>query len=156
MILINAFVSNLNYCNYLLYCIFKCVLEKLQKFRNFSSRVVIVAGKYKHITHLKRLHQLPIKFRVHYKVSIMAFKCLNGLASDYLCYLDCYRPSRCLRSRDKLMFSVPKIRNSMGERSYNYCGPFVWNKLPIKIVKHSSLNKFSKLLNTSYFNLAFN
>ena len=123
MILINAFVSNLNYCNYLLYGISKCVLDKLQKIQNFSVWVVIVAGKHEHITHLKRLHWLPVKFRVNYKVSIMVFKCLN--ASDYLCDLECYRPSQCLRSEHKLMFSVPKISNRMGEHSYNYCGSFV-------------------------------
>ena len=85
-ILINAFViSNLDYCNSLLYGIFNCVLDKLQKIINFAARVVTGAEKYEHIIlHLKRLHWSPVKFRIHYKVSIMVFKGLNDLVPDYL------------------------------------------------------------------------
>ena len=87
----------------------------------------------------------------------MVFKCFGGFTPDYLCDLiELYRLSRCLKSKDKLMLIVPKIRNRMGERAFNYCGPVVWNKLPIEIKEQTSLSKFSKLLKTHYINLAFN
>ena len=64
--LIKAFlVSNLHYCISLLYDVSNCLLDKLQEIQNCAARMVSGAGKYKHVTpHLKRLHWLPVKFRV--------------------------------------------------------------------------------------------
>ena len=109
---------------------------------NFAARVVSCVRKYEHITpRLKRLHWLPV----------------NGLVPDYLCHLlQQYKPSRCLRSEDKLMLCVPKIRNKMDERIFNYFDHVIWNKLPIKSREQTSLNKLSKLPKTNYFDLAFN
>ena len=44
------------------------------------------------------------------------------------------------------MLSVSINCNRIGERIFNYCGPIVWNKLPIKIREQTILNKFRKLL----------
>ena len=42
--------------------------------------------------HFKRMHWLPVKFRIHYKLSIIVFKCFNGFSPKYLCdLLECYR-----------------------------------------------------------------
>ena len=150
-------VSNHNYCNSLLYGISNCVLDKLKKIQNFATTVVNIAGIYEHIvSHLIRLHLLPIKFRIHYKVSIMVFNCLNDLDPDYLCNLEWYKSFRYLRSKDKLMLNVLKILYRLGERAFNHCNPVVKNKLPIKIGEQTSRNKFSKSLKTHYFNLSFN
>ena len=68
----------------------------------------------------------------------MVLKCLNALAPAYFCdLLEWYRPSQCLRSEDKLMFSASKICNRMG-------GSNVWNKLPIKNQRADSFKKFWK------------
>ncbi len=41
--------------------------------------------KYDHITPiLQSLHWLPIKFRISYKILLLTYKTLNGLAPAYL------------------------------------------------------------------------
>ena len=47
---------------------------------------------------LINLHCLSIKFRIYYKMAITVFKCIHGLAPDYLWSLiETHRPSRNLR-----------------------------------------------------------
>ena len=110
-VLITAFVmSNLDEFNSLLYSISNYVFDKLQKIQNFAAKVVSGAGKCYINLHLKRLHWLPVKFRIHYMMFIIVYKCLNSLPLNYLCDLiEWYRPSRCLKSEDKLMLSVSNI-----------------------------------------------
>ena len=49
---------------------------------------------YDHVTPcLIELHWLPINFRVDYKIALLAFKCLNGLAPKYLSdFIEVYVP----------------------------------------------------------------
>ena len=34
--------------------------------------------------YLKELHILPVKYRIYFKISLLTFKCLHGLAPQYL------------------------------------------------------------------------
>ena len=57
----------------------------------------------------------------------MVYKSLSGLAPDYLSALiDVCRPTRSLRSSDKLLLNVPKINTYTlyDGLAYNTCGYF--------------------------------
>ena len=42
-------------------------------------------GTYKALTpYLKKLHFLPVKIRIKFKITFMVFKCMNNIAPDYL------------------------------------------------------------------------
>ncbi len=62
---------------------------------------LLVERKYDHITPiLQSLHWLPIKFRISYKIVLLTYKALNGLAPAYLTsLLSRYNPTRSLRSQ---------------------------------------------------------
>ena len=58
------------------------------------------------------LHWLPIKFRVEFKIALLVYKALNGMAPDYIAdllleKLDC---SYQLRSNDQGLLLTPKTR----------------------------------------------
>jgi len=91
--LVHAFVSSLiDYCNSLLYGVSDGLLRKLQAVQNAAAWVVTGAGKFDHITPvLRRLHWLPVRQRNKYKLAMIVYKCLYGLAPVYLSGNFCYR-----------------------------------------------------------------
>ena len=68
-----------------------------------------------------------------------------------------YVPARNLRSSSKVLLK-PKITNfkKLGERSFSFSAPNVWNKLPFSITSEKSLEVFKRKLKTHYFKEAFN
>ncbi len=77
--------SRLDYCNALLGDYPASSISKLQIVQNAAARFLTRSRKYDHITPiLQSLHCLPIKFSISYKISLLAYKALNGLAPAYL------------------------------------------------------------------------
>ncbi len=81
--LIHAFItSRVDYCNALLGGCSACLINKLQMVQNAAARVLTRARKYDHISPvLSTLHWLPIKHRIYFKILLITYKALNGLAS---------------------------------------------------------------------------
>ena len=84
--LVQAFVSSrLDYCNSLLHMISDGLLTKLQTVQNAAARVVTGTRKFDHITPvLRQLHWLQVRQRITFKLAMIVFKCLHGLAPSYL------------------------------------------------------------------------
>ena len=87
------------------------------------------------------LHWLPVKFRIMYKILLLTYKCLHGLAPDYLAELiQEYKPSRNLRSSSKINLVAASVSTvSYGQRSFNYAAPDLLYTLPFHI-KNSKKN----------------
>ncbi len=101
--LVHAFMSSrLDYCNALLVGCPASSINKLQIVQNAAARVLTRSRKYDHITPiLQSLHWLPIKFRISYKILLLAYKALNDLAPAYLTnLLSRYNPTHSLRSQN--------------------------------------------------------
>ena len=92
--LVHALVtSRLDYGNALLYNLPQTALQRLQKVENGAARLITHTRKYEHSTPvLQRLHWLPVHLRPTYKVFLLTYCALNGLAPDYLADLISYRP----------------------------------------------------------------
>ena len=59
--------------------------HKLQRVQNAAARLVTNTPRICHITPiLEDLHWLPIKYRIQFKIVLLTFKCLYGLAPQYL------------------------------------------------------------------------
>lgn len=67
---IHAFISTrLDYCNALYVGISQSLISRLQLVQNAAARLLTGIKKREHITPvLKRLHWLPVKYRIQYKV----------------------------------------------------------------------------------------
>jgi len=162
--LIHAFTtSRLDYCNSLLYGLPKYQLSKLQRVVNASARLVYCAPKMCHITLLLReLHWLPVFYRIEYKIILVTFKVLHGMAPDYLRHLiSVLPPSRYnLRRNDDsavlLTFLTIRTKKTLGDRSFTSAAPRLWNLLPTTIRSISSIDIFKIMPKTFLFNRAFN
>ena len=151
-------LSRLDYCNSLFKKLNGTQIYQLQKLQNFAAKVICGKSLRDHATPcLMYLHWLPINFRINFKIAILVFKCLNGLAPSYLCDLiELYEPPRNLRSSDKHLLRVFKTKFvTLGDKSFCHAAPAVWNELPIDLRKETSIEIFKSKLKTFYFRKAF-
>ena len=81
-------LRRLDSCNALFHGLPSDQVRRLQLIQNTAARLVTRTRKHEHITPVVwRLHWLPARERIDYKVLLLAFKCLHGLAPGYLAEL---------------------------------------------------------------------
>ena len=108
---------------------------------NTAARSFTETKKSDHITPvLASLHWLPVKARADFKVLLLTYKALHGLAPTYLSDLILpYIPTHTLRSQDAGLLIVPRIsKQTAGGRAFSYRAHFLCNGLPI-FIEDSSL-----------------
>ena len=153
----NSIISRLDYCNSLLINLPKRLLQKLQKVMNHSARIIYRKNRRTRTTPLlKDLHWLPISYRIKFKIMLMTYKCLNGLAPDYLSgIISWFVPSRALRSNARLTKTLVTRtckKRKHGGRSFKVVAPQLWNSIPLSIRSANTVTTFKTLLKTYYFN----
>jgi len=83
----------------------KKTTDKLQRVLNAAVRLVSNTRKYDTgLTHIRRnvLHWLDVTDRVRFRVCVQMFKCLHGMAPDYLSILCACHPASRLPGRQNL------------------------------------------------------
>ena len=93
---------------------------------------------------MKRLHWLPIKQGIVYKILLITYKALNGLAPSYICHmLQPLKSTINLPSTMKGFLLVPPIKLvNYGQRSFAYAAPKLWNELPYTVRYSESISAF--------------
>ena len=150
--------SQLDFCNSLLIGLPSFLVHRLQKVQNIAARIVSGTKKREHITPvLYALHWLPVERRIEFKILVLVFKCIHGVAPIYLGELITgHSPTRNLRSRDQFLLNVPFTRSMLAsDRAFSVVGPTLWNALPKSVRSAPSLFTFKKLLKTHLFRVAF-
>ena len=121
-ILVHAFIgSKLDNCNSLLYGLPKHLLNRLRLIQNTAARIVTLSKRFDHITPiLFKLHWLPLGYRMHFKILLLVYKCLNDWAPTYLSELLSYTNGpRLLRSSSQNFLAVPRTRlKTYGDRVF--------------------------------------
>ena len=105
---------------------------------------------------LQRLHWLPVDRRITYKLCVLMFDVLHGIAPVYLSEM-CSRCSDSrLRSSSQGNFVVTRTRTRFADSSFAVAGPAAWNSLPVSLKNIESHSAFCRKLKTHLFIAAFN
>ena len=105
---------------------------------------------------LAKLHWLPIKDRILFKILLLTFKALHNKGPIYLKeLLKLYEPPRNLRSAtDPLLLNIPKSKlTNYGDKAFSVVAPTEWNKLPPNVRSCKSVAQFKTSLKTHFFSL---
>ena len=156
----HAFItSRVEHCNGVLCGSKGYLLERLQSVLNSAVRLILGVSKFDSVSAAIRdeLHWLPIRKHIQFKITLLVWHCIVGVAPEYLIELCCPvssssgQQSLCSASRGDLI--VPRFRfQRSGYRAFAVSGPHVWNSLPTEIRQFSnSLSKFKSKLKTFLF-----
>ena len=126
--------------------------------QNMAARVVTGLRKYDHITEAcYELHWLPVDKRIDFKILLLTYKALNGLAPGYLSdLLVHYSQGRSLRPRELIELVEPHTQRGYGERCFSVVAPKVWNKLPTQLRNAPSVQSFKCQFKSHLFCKAYN
>ena len=113
-----------------------------------------------HVTDaLAILHWLRVPEQVNFKLALMAYRVLNGMAASYLDQLvpvSSLNGRRRLRSSFILQLLVPSYRlSTIGRRSFPVAATMFWSTLPDDIQSAPSVSAFRRLLKTFLFQHSF-
>ena len=126
-------------------------LKKLQKYQNRAARIITnnfdwsVSG----MDVVKSLGWKTLSERVVYFTSTLMFKCLNGLAPNYLSHMFTFHNDiveRPTRLSDQLLLYMPKPKTEIYRQSLLYKGSLIWNNIPLEIKQSENLGHFKHLL----------
>ena len=108
--------------------------------------------------HLMKLHWLKIRERIEFKILLLVYKSLNGLAPGYLSDLIKYNNISGSRTPSLLSSGLTSV---MGKRAFVSYAPKLWNELPNEIKFSENVTVFKKfnlfkLLKTFLFIKSYN
>ena len=103
------------------------LFQRLQAIQNAAGRLATGTRRSEHIQPaLRRLHWLPIRKRVDFKLATLVYQTLLGLLPSYFsddCRLITDTGRRQLRSSTNNTCFVPRSHNGFGDRSFSVAGP---------------------------------
>ena len=145
----------------LLYGIPKYLIQQLQLCQNTAARIIPRMRKFDHITPiLVDLHWLPVMYKIKYKIMLITYKALHGLAPPCISVFTVPEVQRrSLRSGSEHRLQVPPNiprLETFGARAYEMSAPILWNSLPRDLRDPElTLEAFKTKLKTPYFNQAY-
>ena len=98
-------------------------LPKLQAVQNFAARIISNTRKFDNVTPiLKDLRrQLPVKSQLHYRDSVLAFKCMSGLTPSYRALLFLKRGEVSGRvTRNFYFLNFTCFKSAIEQRTFSY------------------------------------
>ena len=156
-------VSRVDYCNSLYLGLPNYLLKKLQSIMNKSARLIFsVAPRVPTTRFLIKLHWLPIKARIEFKICLIVFKALRFGQPKYIA--DMLSPPvtishLTLRSDDDpYRLHEPRAvdERAFAERSFVYTAPWLYNGLTATVKQQASVQSFKIHLKTFLFSRAYN
>ena len=136
----------------------KELISQLQKRQNHATCVITKWRKYDHIIPvLVDLHCLPVKQGIDFKIILLTYKALSGLAPAYMRELLIpYSPERTLRSTENHLLTPPSCRlEYFGKRPFAAAAPTPWNNLPLNIKQAPSVDISKSRIKTRLFQFAY-
>ena len=131
-------LAHLDYANAILADRPNVEIAKMQRVQNIAAKLVMGANSYSSPTECRiKLHWLPVRAWIKYKILLLVYKCVQGTAPTYLQELiniNTYSRVGLCSSNDGCKLQIPRVnRETFANRSFKVVGPRWWNSLPIDI-----------------------
>jgi hypothetical protein len=156
-LVVSLVLSRLDYGNAALAGLPSQLTDRLQAVLNSAARLIHGARRSDHVTPLLRdLHWLRAPERIKFKLAVLVYRCIHGLAPTYLtdelnlvADVDT-RPE--LRSSSTTDLLVPRTnRSTIGDRAFPVAAAKVWNELSSTVRLSPSVAVFRQRLKTELF-----
>jgi len=146
---VSLVMPRLDYCNATLAGLPASQLSRLQSVLNAAARLIHRSSRYEHVALVLRdLHWLRSPERIDFKLAVLTYRCLHGLAPRYLSdYIQSVAVSNCRRHRSSSSSQLVIRRtrlSTVGDRAFPVAGCRLWNSLPPDVTSASTLSVFSK------------
>jgi len=153
-------MPRLDYCNATLAGLPASQLSRLQSVLSAAARLIHRSSRYEHDTPMLRdLHWLRSPECIDFKLAVLTYQCLHGLAPRYLSdYIQSVAVSNCcrLRSSSSSQLVIRRTRlSTVGHRAFPVAGCRLWNSLPPDVTSASTLSVFRNRLKTNLFSRSF-
>jgi hypothetical protein len=136
-------------------------LYKIQHMQNRFARTILGNYDYFNVRGcelVKELHWLNIKQRRDYFMSVLMFKCIHGLAPDYLANqitMQIEVTDRQTRGYNENNLYIPHVNLEGAKNNFTYIGPVTWNKLPENIKECHNINAFKRESRNHFYSVMF-
>ena len=154
-------VSHLDYCNAVLYGLPDITINRMQRVQNMCARLVLRRTKWDSAKAcLAKLHWLPIRQCITFKICVLTYKLLHrqgpGYLQDFLQYKHS-NSNRSLRSTmDHSLLVIPRTKcKTFAARSFSVAAPTLWNNLPKDLRESDTLLSFKHDLKTHLYKETF-
>src|SRR5258708_6385613 len=149
--------SRIDYCNSVLHGTSGHNLDRLQRVQNSLAKIVFQKNyRSSALPLLYKLHWLPVRLRIIYKIAVTTFRAFREQTPLYLhSLIHAYVPGRALRSTDSSLLVTPPSGTVASDKSFMSTAPCIWNALPQELRDIRSLHPFKKYLKTWLFKAAF-
>ena len=129
-------------------------MRQLQSIQNRACATILGLKRREPKTeHLKKLHWLKVQERIEFKILLMTYKALNGLAPSYISELVNYNPLSGSRTPSLQTYLS---KTACGDRAFICCAAKLWNRLPEDIRSSCmTVDVFKSKLKTHLFTRSY-
>ena len=126
--------------------------------QNAAVRLVCSLPRHEHVTSsFIRLHWLPIKFRINFKIAILCFKCIHGHARNYLKSMVAIKKTSTYNLRSSTSIQLEdhsrRSKKTLSDEAFSNASAKIWNSLPksLKTQQNLKLSILEKRLIYNFF-----
>ena len=127
----------------------KTNLERIHKLQKCAARVILDAPP--DCPSLPLFHELGwlnVFERVEFNKAVLCYKIIHGMCPEYLSEMFTFQTcsSYGLRSSAHQKICIPKHKNELFKRTFQYSGAIIWNNIPLNIRSASTIQTFKNKL----------
>ena len=142
-LVLSVILTKIDYCNVIYTGLSRACIDKLQKLQNSAVRLIYNVGPRSSTSYkLRELHWLRIEERVILKVLLTVHKFFTKKCANNISYM------LSVMSYINRLLVLVHFDSNLGRKSFTYCAPRYWNKLPFDVRLLDDTYHFKKRIKT--------